>query len=129
MTGFRLGTGGRIDRSRVLNFTFDGTRYSGHPGDTLASALIANGVRIMGRSFKYHRPRSVWSAWFDDPNAIFNIRLGDVHRPNCPAATTLLEDGMLARAVNSFPSAARDIKSVLDLGHRFLSGFYYKMFM
>lgn len=130
MTGFRLGTGGRIDRSRVLNFTFDGTRYSGHPGDTLASALIANGVRIMGRSFKYHRPRSVWSAWFDDPNAIFNIRLGDVHRPNCPSATTLLEDGMHARAVNSFPSAARDIKSVLDLGHRFLSaGFYYKMFM
>jgi len=130
MSGSRLPSGGLIDRGRTLSFTFDGKAYTGHPGDTLASALLANGVRVMGRSFKYHRPRGVWGAWFDDPNAIFNIRLGDVARPNCPAATTLLEDGMEARSVNAFPNAGFDIKGGLDLFHRFLSaGFYYKMFM
>ena len=130
MTGFRLKTGGRIDRSRTLNFSFDGKCYTGHPDDTLASALLANGVRVMGRSFKYHRQRGVWGAWFDDPNAIFNIRLNDIDRPNYPAATTYLEDNMQARAVNAFPSVQHDIKCILDLGHHFLSaGFYYKMFM
>ena len=84
----------------------------------------------MGRSFKYHRPRGVWGAWFDDPNAIMNVRLGDVARPNCLASTTLLEDGMDLRAVNAFPSARFDIKGGLDVFHRLLpAGFYYKMFM
>ncbi|TIT17997.1 MAG: hypothetical protein E5W86_22155, partial [Mesorhizobium sp.] len=62
--------GGLIDRSRTLNFSFDGKRYQGHPGDTLASALLANGVRLVGRSFKYHRPRGVLSAGSEEPNAI-----------------------------------------------------------
>lgn len=130
MSGYRVATGGLIDRNQTLPFTFDGQNFTGHPGDTLASALLANGERVMGRSFKYHRPRGAWSAWFDDPNAIFNIRLGDVELPNCPATTTPLVDGMAARSVNAFPSARFDLKGVLDRFHRFLpAGFYYKMFM
>ena len=113
-----------------LKFTFDGKPYTGMEGDTLASALLANGVRIMGRSFKYHRPRGPWSAWVDDPNAIMTVRKGGVELPNCPATTTYLENGMKAEAVNAYPSAAFDIKGGLDLFHRWLSaGFYYKTFM
>lgn len=130
MTGSRVATGGRIDRSKSLSFRFDGKSYAGHPGDTLASALIANGVRIMGRSFKYHRPRSIWGSWFDDPNAIFNVSLNGDELANCPATTTMLEDGMEARSVNALPSAQNDIKGVLDRFSRFMpAGFYYKMFM
>ncbi len=130
MTSFRTDRGGLIDRSRTLTFRFDGLYYKGHPGDTLASALLANGVTVMGRSFKYHRPRGVWSAWFDDPNAIFNVRLGDNEFPNCPAATTPLVDGMEATAVNAWPNARFDIKGLLDRAHPLLgAGFYYKTFM
>ena len=126
----RSGGYGLIDRSRPLNFSFDGKAYQGFEGDTLASALLANGQRIMGRSFKYHRPRSVWSAWFDDPNAIFDVELNGLHMPNCAATTTYLEEGMQARSVNTFPSAQSDIKGVLDSFSRFMpAGFYYKTFM
>ncbi|MEM6589632.1 MAG: 2Fe-2S iron-sulfur cluster-binding protein [Pseudomonadota bacterium] len=115
---------------KTINFTFDGKSYAGVEGDTLASALLANGVRIMGRSFKYHRPRGPWSAWVDDPNAIMTVRKDGIELPNCPATTTYLEDGMEARAVNAWPSAAFDIKGGLDLFHRWLgAGFYYKTFM
>ena len=130
MTGRRSPTGGLIDRSRSLGFRFDGRSYTGHPGDTLASALLANGVRVLGRSFKYHRPRGAWGAWFDDPNAVFTVALDGDAIPNCPATTTPLVDGMEARAVNAWPSAARDLKGGLDLFHRWLgAGFYYKTFM
>ncbi|MEL6992128.1 MAG: 2Fe-2S iron-sulfur cluster-binding protein, partial [Pseudomonadota bacterium] len=113
-----------------LKFTFDGKPYTGMEGDTLASALLANGVRVMGRSFKYHRPRGPWSAWVDDPNAIMTVRKGAVELPNCPATTTYLENGMKAQAVNAYPSAAFDIKGGLDLFHRWLgAGFYYKTFI
>ncbi|MFQ5936476.1 MAG: 2Fe-2S iron-sulfur cluster-binding protein, partial [Acidiferrobacterales bacterium] len=64
----RLASGGRIDRARPLSFSFDGKRYSGYAGDTLASALLANGVHLVGRSFKYHRPRGILSAGSDEPN-------------------------------------------------------------
>ena len=130
MSGFRAVSGGLIDRSGTLSFTFDGRSFTGHPGDTVVSALLANGERILGRSFKYHRPRGAWSSWFDDPNAIFNISLNGSERPNCQGATTMLEDGMEVRAVNAYPNARSDLKGGLDLFHRFLSaGFYYKMFM
>ncbi|MGD9861872.1 MAG: 2Fe-2S iron-sulfur cluster-binding protein [Pseudodonghicola sp.] len=130
MSGRRMSQGGLIDRSRLLRFRFDGHDFTGHPGDTLASALLANDVRVMGRGFKYHRPRGVWGAWFDDPNAILNVRLGEDEIPNCPAATTPLVDGMQARAVNAWPSARRDLKGGLDLLHRWLgAGFYYKTFI
>ena len=130
MSSFRTTSGGLIDRSKPLAFTFDGRSYSGFQGDTLASALLANGVRVLGRSFKYHRPRGVWGAWFDDPNAIFDVTLNGVTIPNCPATTTPLIDGMQARAVNAFPSAKHDIKGLLDRFHALMpAGFYYKTFI
>ncbi|MFV0243631.1 MAG: 2Fe-2S iron-sulfur cluster-binding protein [Qingshengfaniella sp.] len=130
MIGGRFETGGLIDRATPIYFTFDGRRYAGFRGDTIASALLANGVRVVGRSFKYHRPRGVWGSWFDEPNAIFSVTLGDVTMPNMLGTTTLLEPGMSVRAVNAWPSAQNDIKGGLDLFHRFLgAGFYYKTFM
>ncbi len=130
MTSHRLPQGGLIDRKQVLSFTFDGRPYQGFQGDTLASALLANGVRVVGRSFKYHRPRGVWGAWVDEPNAIMSVRLNGRELPNCLATTTYLEDGMQVRAVNAWPSAQFDLKGGLDLFHRWLgAGFYYKTFM
>ena len=73
---FRLASGGLIDRTRALTFRFDGKSYQGHAGDTLASALLANGVRLVGRSFKYHRPRGILSAGPEEPNALVELRTG-----------------------------------------------------
>ncbi|MEM7209100.1 MAG: 2Fe-2S iron-sulfur cluster-binding protein [Pseudomonadota bacterium] len=130
MTSFRADYGGLIDRSRELKFSFDGKPYQGFAGDTLASALLANGVRVVGRSFKYHRPRGVWSAWVDEPNAIMAVTLNGRELPNCLATTTMLEDGMQVRSVNAWPSAAFDLKGGLDIFHRWLcAGFYYKTFI
>ncbi|MEM7521006.1 MAG: 2Fe-2S iron-sulfur cluster-binding protein [Pseudomonadota bacterium] len=130
MKARRLPGRGLINGAQPLRFRFDGKSYEGFAGDTLASALVANNVRILGRSFKYHRPRGLWGAWVDDPNAIMDVKLNGAALPNCPAAVTYLEEGMTARAVNAWPSAARDIKGGLDLFHRFLgAGFYYKTFM
>ncbi|MDP1578442.1 MAG: 2Fe-2S iron-sulfur cluster-binding protein, partial [Cypionkella sp.] len=78
-------SGGQIDRSKTLRFSFDGVNYTGHPGDTLASALLANNVRLMGRSFKYHRPRGVISAGSEEPNAIVELRNGARQEPNTRA--------------------------------------------
>ena len=123
-------SGGLVNRNKTLTFEYDGHQYNGFEGDTLASALLACGVRVMGRSFKYHRPRGPWGAWFDDPNAIFNVTLNGREFPNCPATTTMLEHGMSARSVNAYPTAEFDIKGGLDLFHRWLgAGFYYKTFM
>ncbi len=130
MTSFRTTSGGLIDRTRPLNFTFDGKPYQGFAGDTVASALMASGARVMGRSFKYHRPRGVWSAWVDEPNAIMTVTLNGRELPNCLATTTHLEEGMQVRAVNAWPTAQFDIKGGLDFFHRWLSaGFYYKTFI
>jgi len=130
LSGFRTDSGGLINRDRRLNFTFDGKTYQGFEGDTLASALMANGVRVLGRSFKYHRARGVWGAWVDEPNAIMNVSLNGKEIPNCLATTTQLKDGMQACAVNAWPSANVDIKAGLGLFHRWLgAGFYYKTFI
>lgn len=130
MSGLRVPSGGLIDRTKPIGFTFDGKAYQGFEGDNVASALLAAGVRIFARSFKYHRPRGVWGAWSDDPNAIVDVELDGVSYPNCQATTMALSDGMAIRSINAWPSADRDVKGVLDLGHRFLpAGFYYKMFM
>lgn len=130
MTGQRIANVGLIDRHTRLSFSFDGKTYAGFEGDTVASALLGAGVRILGRSFKYHRPRGVWGAWSDDPNGIVDITLDSVAYPNCQATTTRLKDGMQVRSVNAWPNAQNDVKGVLDLAHRFLpAGFYYKMFM
>ncbi len=131
MSGSRHAELGRfIDRSQPRSFTFDGQRIAGFAGDTLASALLANGVHILGRSFKYHRPRGLWGMGADEPNAIFDVRLGQEHRPNQRATTTLLEDAMVVTSVNANPNAAKDRFRLMDRLHRFLpAGFYYKTFM
>ena len=78
----RLPDGGRIDRTEPLSFSFDGRRYGGFSGDTLASALLANGVRLVARSFKYHRARGIYAAGIEEPNALFTLRAGDRVVPN-----------------------------------------------
>ncbi|SEK28154.1 N-methylglutamate dehydrogenase subunit C [Roseovarius azorensis] len=123
-------TAGRIDRAQVLNFTFDGKRYQGHGGDTLASALLANGVRLMGRSFKYHRPRGVLSAGSEEPNALVELRGGARQEPNTRATTAELFDGLEAKSQNRWPSLAFDAMAINDRFSAFLTaGFYYKTFM
>jgi sarcosine oxidase subunit alpha len=127
---WRLETGGRIDRGRPLAFEFDGKRYQGFAGDTLASALLANGVRIVGRSFKLHRPRGLVGAWCEEPNAIVQIGTGERTVPNLKATQVELHDGLTARSVNCWPSARRDIFAPLQLFGRLMpAGFYYKTFM
>lgn len=126
----RLPAGGRIDRSRSLSFTFDGTRYSGHPGDTLASALIANGVHLVGRSFKYHRPRGILTVGSEEPNALIQLGLGNRTEPNIRATQIELYDGLTAASQNRFPSLEFDLGAVNDtLSPLIPAGFYYKTFM
>lgn len=131
MSGWRHETAGaRIDRAKPLRFVFDGQSLTGFEGDTLASALLASGVRILGRSFKYHRPRGLWGMGAEEPNAILDVKIGAEHWPNCRATTTALQDGMVLSSVNAAPDASRDRFCLMDLFHRFIpAGFYYKTFM
>ena len=131
MSSFRSAQGGRIDRSRTIRFTFDGQAYTGHPGDTLASALIANGVHLMGRSFKYHRPRGPIAAGAEEPNALVGVGRGGRYTPNLRATQVELYDGLVAESQNRWPSLAMDVGEVNDLvpAGVFASGFYYKTFM
>ena len=115
----RLG-GGLIDRKTPLDFTFDGRRYGGFAGDTLASALLANGVRLVGRSFKYHRPRGILSAGSEEPNALVELREGARREPNSRATMTELHDGLVARSQNRFPSLGFDLMAVNDRLSAFL---------
>ena len=127
---FRLARGGRIDRTRPLSFTFDGRTYGGFSGDTLASALLANGVHLVGRSFKYHRPRGIYTAGHEEPNALVSLRKGDRHEPNVAATTVELFDGLEARSQNRWPSLDFDVMRVVDrFSTIFAAGFYYKTFM
>ena len=126
----RLPKGGLIDRSRTIPFSFDGVTLSGHPGDTLASALLANDVRLVGRSFKYHRPRGILSAGSEEPNALVELGEGAARLPNTRATTQELFAGLVARSQNRWPSLSRDVLAVNDLMAPFLgAGFYYKTFM
>jgi heterotetrameric sarcosine oxidase alpha subunit len=127
---FRLASGGAIDRSRPLAFTFDGRTYTGRAGDTLASALLANGVRTVGRSFKYHRPRGVFTAGPEEPNALVRVGAGDRAEPNTRATMVELYDGLVACSQNRWPSLAFDLWALNDaFGRLFPAGFYYKTFM
>jgi sarcosine oxidase subunit alpha len=122
---------GRVDRSRALNFTFDGRSYQGLSGDTLASALLANGVHLVGRSFKYHRPRGVLGAGSEEPNALVTVeRDGSRLTPNLRATQVELYDGLQARSQNRWPTLGMDLGRVNDWLSPFLpAGFYYKTFM
>ena len=132
MTGvqFRLPSGGRIDRERPVSFSFDGERYSGYAGDTLASALLANGVRLVGRSFKYHRPRGVVTDGVEEPNALVQLGIGAAGEPNARATQVEIHDGLAAASQNCWPSVRFDAGAVNGLlGALIPAGFYYKTFM
>ncbi|MFW6077864.1 MAG: sarcosine oxidase subunit alpha family protein, partial [Hyphomicrobiales bacterium] len=130
MSGFRLPSGGLIERNEPLAFTFDGKPLQGCRGDTLASALIANGVSLMGRSFKYHRPRGVMTAGVGEPSALMEIGAGGRREPNVPATVQELYDGLVATSQNRWPSLEHDIGAVNSLAASvFVAGFYYKTFM
>jgi sarcosine oxidase subunit alpha len=132
MTGmFRIESGGRIDRARPLAFWFDGRRMVGCGGDTLASALLANGVRVVGRSFKYHRPRGIMAAGSEEPNALVTVdRGGGRVTPNLRATQVELYEGLRAASQNRFPSLAWDFGAVAGaFGPLLSAGFYYKTFM
>lgn len=132
MTGqpFRTASGGAIDRAKPVRFEFDGVSYAGFEGDTLASALVANGVRLVGRSFKYHRPRGILSAGAEEPNALVELRTGARREPNSRATVTELYDGLTAASQNRWPSLRFDSLSINQmLSPLFTAGFYYKTFM
>ena len=128
---YRTASGGRIDRAKPLAFTFDGRRYRGYAGDSLAAALLANGVHLVGRSYKYHRPRGILSAGAEEPNALVAVqRGGGRDTPNLRATQVELYEGLAAVSQNRWPSLAFDVGAVNDLLSPLLaSGFYYKTFM
>ena len=126
----RLAAGGLVDRGVVLPFRFDGRDFSGLGGDTLASALLANGVRVVGRSFKFHRPRGVLTAGSEEPNALVELRDGARREPNMPATMIELFSGLQAASQNRFPSLGFDLMAVNGLFAPLVkAGFYYKTFM
>ena len=129
--GLRTASGGNIDRSRPLRFAFDGRSYEGFAGDTLASALLANGVHLVGRSFKYHRPRGILTADSAEPNALVTVRRDAArYTPNLRATQVELYDGLVAESQNRWPSLEHDVGRVNDLLSAFFPvGFYYKTFM
>ena len=108
MTGqpFRKLEGGLIDRDRPLAFRFDGRAYTGYGGDTLASALLANGVKVVGRSFKYHRRRGIFGAGVEEPNALITLREDNRHEPNLRATRIELYEGLVAGSQNRWPSSS-----------------------
>src|SRR5471030_1739200 len=126
----RLPLGGLVDRAKPISFSFDGKRLGGFAGDTLASALLANGIRLVGRSFKYHRPRGIFSAGPEEPNALVGLRGGGRAEPNTRATMVELHDGLEAVSQNRFPSLGFDIGAAASLVAPLLpAGFYYKTFM
>ncbi len=128
----RLSTGGRIDRSKPLMFTYDGRRLMGYQGDTLASALLANGVNIVGRSFKYSRARGIMTAGVEEPNAIMQIGATEATQtPNIKATEQTLYEGLVCEPVNGWPSVDFDAMGLVGKvgGHLMSPGFYYKTFM
>ena len=127
---FRLSEGGIIDRARPLAFEYDGVRYQGCAGDTLASALLANGVHLVGRSFKYHRPRGIVSAGTEEPNALVQLGRGARTEPNVRATTLELYEGLTAASQNCWPSVRFDVGAINNAVSRVIpAGFYYKTFM
>lgn len=128
MSAERLSMGGSaIDRTRPLSFSFDGRKVEAFAGDTIASTLLANDVGIVGRSFKYHRPRGIWGSGVEEPNALVDIA---GRGPNMRATTEAARQGLVARSVNASPDAAHDRNAFLDRFARFIpAAFYYKTFM
>jgi sarcosine oxidase subunit alpha len=132
VSGFRLGApaGLWIERARPVTFSFNGRRLTGLHGDTLASALLANGVAVVGRSFKLHRPRGIWSCGLEEPSSLVDIGTGAHHTPNVRATVLPLTDGLAARSVNCWPGVELDAGALAGAFAALLpAGFYYKTFM
>jgi sarcosine oxidase, subunit alpha len=130
LSGCRLPEGGAIDRGQPLAFTFDRKPYIGFKGDSIASALLANGVRVVGRSFKYHRPRGIFGSWTEEPNAIVDVTRAGRTTPNLRATAEPLENDLAVRSLNAAPTAAEDRAALIDKFSAFMpSGFYYKTFI
>ena len=126
----RIDNASRIDRTTPVTFTFDGRTYSGFAGDTLASALLANGVYLFGRSFKYHRPRGIIAAGSEEPNALIRLGKDAYAEPNLRATQIEIFNGLYAESQNRWPSLKFDIGAVNSVFSRlFPAGFYYKTFM
>uniref|UniRef100_UPI0028AB5953 2Fe-2S iron-sulfur cluster-binding protein n=1 Tax=Pseudomonas nitroreducens TaxID=46680 RepID=UPI0028AB5953 len=128
----RLSRGGRIDRNKPLTFSFNGQSYQGFAGDTLAAALLANGVDILGRSFKYSRPRGIVAAGAEEPNAILQIGSRESTQvPNVRATQQALYSGLVATATNGWPNVQNDLMGIFGkVGGKLMPpGFYYKTFM
>ena len=128
---YRLGSGGRfVDRSKKVSFTFDGKTVTGFEGDTVASAVLASGQRVFGRSFKYHRPRGVIGLGSEEMNALVGVGLGARHEPNLRATQVEIHNGMAAVSQNRWPSLNWDVGAINNQLSRFFpGGFYYKTFM
>lgn len=130
MTAARLPAGGRIDRARPIPFRFDGRDYSGFAGDSLASALLANDVAVVGRSFKRRRPRGLLALGAEEPNGILDLSQDGLPSPNRMAVETPLRPGLDARSTRGWPSARFDLGRLLDLWPApIAAGFYYKTFI
>ena len=130
MSGFRYSFGGKLNRDKPIRFKFDGRQYSGFEGDTLASALLANGVRVVGRSFKYHRPRGIFGMGVEEPSSMVRLRTGARAEPNVRATEIELYDGLEATSQHCWPTLNFDLGAVSNLVSPLLpAGFYYKTFM
>ncbi|MDZ4731638.1 MAG: sarcosine oxidase subunit alpha family protein [Xanthomonadales bacterium] len=130
MQEYRLKSAGRIDRSKPLNFSFNGQALQGYAGDTLASALLANGIKVIGRSFKLHRPRGIVAMGVEEPNALVQLGSGAATVPNLRATEIILYEGLQARSPRGWPSLHFDLAAVFDRCSSLLAaGFYYKTFM
>ena len=127
---FRLDSEGLINRDKKISFTFNGSKYFGYEGDTLASALLANGIHLVGRSFKYHRPRGFFGVGVDEPNAKLQVTINGYSEPNVNATEIELVEGLSATSQNCWPSVKFDIGAINNFISRFFpAGFYYKTFM
>ena len=127
---YRLDNIGYINRDKKISFTFNGKKYFGYEGDTLASALLANGIHLVGRSFKYHRPRGFFGAGVDEPNAKVQLYKGAKTEPNANATEVELVEGLIAKSQNCWPSVSFDFGEINNLFQKFFpAGFYYKTFM
>jgi len=127
---FRLANEGLLNRNKEIEFYFNGKKYTGYEGDTLASALLANGIHLVGRSFKYHRPRGFFGAGVDEPNAKLQVTINGYSEPNVNATEIELVEGLSATSQNCWPSVEFDIGAINNVLNRFFpAGFYYKTFM
>ena len=127
---YRLNNIGYINRNKKISFTFNGKKYFGYEGDTLASALLANGIHLVGRSFKYHRPRGFFGAGVDEPNAKVQLYKGAKTEPNANATEVELVEGLIVKSQNCWPSVSFDFGAINNLFQKFFpAGFYYKTFM